>query len=100
MVHPVREARNHQRTPPRSGWCGPTLPVSTMTPHRDALGRTSTRASLRPLAGRHIVTTAWDIGQGEVMLSVFMLVFLIRIRLLVVREDATRECVGAGRDVR
>jgi len=71
-----------------------------MAPHRDALGRTSTRASLRPLAGRHIVTAAWDVGQCEGLLFVFMVVLFIWTLLLVVREDATRECVGAGRDVR
>jgi len=46
------------------------------------------------------VTAAWDVGQCEGLLFVFMVVLFIWTLLLVVREDATRECVGAGRDVR
>jgi hypothetical protein len=61
---------------------------------------TSTRASLRPLAGRHIVFTARDIGQGELVLLMFMLVFFIRIRLLAVRDLVTRECAPDVADVR
>jgi len=46
------------------------------------------------------VITARDIGQGELVLSMFMLVFFIWIRLLVATEHATPECAPGVTDVR
>jgi hypothetical protein len=46
------------------------------------------------------VFTARDIGRGELVLSMFMLVFFIWIRLLLVRGLATRTCAADVTDVR
>ena len=46
------------------------------------------------------MVAAWDIGQGDLVLSMSAMVFFMLMRLLVVRELATRGCTRGVEDVR